>query len=267
MTFLPSARSAVRLRSGFVSSEKTGFVMRVIIGGRSMRPELPEEDISVDAPAKLFLSYARGDDEPFARRLYGDLNARGFRVWFDRISMPSRQLTFHQEIRDAVADCDRLVLVVGPKAVTSDYVQQEWRFAYFEVDKCVNPIVRLDDVSSSREKIDGYELIPEDLKLLHAEDFRDDARYTEHLENLVRQLSEPPPRVGKLVAVPRLPPPFLRASRSHCDVARPAAGRFAEARRCQRSGCPGGRARHGRDWQKRPGLRVGSPPGNPPRIY
>ena len=157
---------------------------------------------------KVFLSYARGDDEPFVRRLHDDLSARGFDVWFDRVSMPARQLTFHQEIRDAVAACDRLLLVVGPRAVASDYVAQEWRFAYFEADKCVNPTVRLDGATSVGQKIDGYELIPEDLKLLHAEDFRDDARYAEHLENLVRQLSEEPPRVGKLVAVPELPPHF-----------------------------------------------------------
>ncbi|MDD1745083.1 MAG: toll/interleukin-1 receptor domain-containing protein [Candidatus Methanoperedens sp.] len=42
----------------------------------------------------IFLSYARGDDEPFVRRLYEDLTAHGFDVWWDRISMPSRALTF-----------------------------------------------------------------------------------------------------------------------------------------------------------------------------
>jgi hypothetical protein len=44
------------------------------------------------------LSYARGDDEAFVRRLYADLTKARFDVWFDRVSMPSRQLTFHQEI-------------------------------------------------------------------------------------------------------------------------------------------------------------------------
>jgi hypothetical protein len=57
----------------------------------------------------IFLSYARGDDgDPFdpdtsfVARLHRDLMAHGFEVWFDRISMPSRGLTFHQEIQDAV---------------------------------------------------------------------------------------------------------------------------------------------------------------------
>jgi WD40 repeat protein len=158
---------------------------------------------------KVFLSYARGDDETFVRRLHGNLTAAGFDVWFDRISMPSRELTFYQEIRDAIADRERLVLVVGPAAVASDYVTQEWRFAYFEGGKCVNPIVRLNGRNADGSPIDGYELIPEDLKLLHAEDFRDDAHYPEHLVNLIRQLSGPAPPVGKLVAVPELPAHFV----------------------------------------------------------
>src|SRR5205823_14167684 len=84
----------------------------------------------------IFLSYARDDDvDPFdppasfVARLHRDLTARGFEVWFDRIAMPSRGLTFHQEIQEAVAACDRLVRVVGPKAAVSGYVRQEWQFA------------------------------------------------------------------------------------------------------------------------------------------
>src|SRR3984957_9501686 len=135
----------------------------------------------------LFLSYARGDDgEPFdpetsfVSRLHRDLTAAGFDVWFDRVSMPSRNLTFHQEIRDAVATRDRLVLVVGPKAAESLYVRQEWQFAYFseihgafEVEKVVTPILRQGD----------YFHVPDELKPLHCEDFRDDTQYDFHLKN------------------------------------------------------------------------------------
>ena len=108
----------------------------------SFAAEEPARSAAASLP-RLFLSYARGDDEPFVRKLYEHLTARGFDVWFDRVSMPSRLLTFHQEIRDAIAGRDRLILVVGPKAVTSDYVTQEWQFAYFAANKCVNAIVRL----------------------------------------------------------------------------------------------------------------------------
>jgi WD40 repeat protein len=156
--------------------------------------------------AAVFLSYARGDDgEPFdpersfAARLARDLKNRGLDVWFDRLSMPSRSLTFHQEIRDAVAACERLLLIVGPKAVASDYVRQEWQFAYFQADKVVAPILRSGD----------FPLVPDELKLLHCEDFRDDAQYGFHFDQLVRILREPPPQLGKLIGVPALPPHFL----------------------------------------------------------
>jgi hypothetical protein len=131
----------------------------------------------------IFLSYARGDDgesfDPatsFVARLHRDLTAAGFNVWFDRVSMPSRALTFHQEIRDAVAACDRLVLIVGPKAAESLYVRQEWQFAYFEAEKIVTPILRRGDYSN-----------PDELKLLHCEDFRDDGQ-TQPIEQISQLL-------------------------------------------------------------------------------
>jgi hypothetical protein len=162
----------------------------------------------------VFLSYARGDDEPFVRRLYDALKqANGqdgvrFDVWFDRASMPSRALTFYQEIRDAIHEQDRLVLFVGPQAIISDYVTQEWQFAYFAANKCVNSIVRLDSRDALGNRVYGYLLIPEDLRTFHAEDFRDDAQFIVHLDNLIRQLSEPPPPAGRLFAVPELPPSY-----------------------------------------------------------
>jgi len=152
----------------------------------------------------IFLSYARDDDETFVKRLYDDLVAHCFEVWWDRVSMPSRQLTFHQEIRDAIKVRDRVVLVVGPHAVTSDYVNQEWQWA-LEMGKCINPIIRLNGQQEGGGQIDGYAILPEQLKLVHAEDFRDNSCYKEHLENLVRQLSDPAPPLGKLIAVPTLP--------------------------------------------------------------
>lgn len=39
----------------------------------------------------VFLSYGRGDDEPFVERLCQALKARKLDVWFDRESMPSRR--------------------------------------------------------------------------------------------------------------------------------------------------------------------------------
>ena len=153
--------------------------------------------------SSVFLSYSRGDDEPFVGRLCRDLGAAGLTSGSTG-DMPSRDLTFHQEIRDAIAARERLLLVVGPNAVTSDYVRQEWQFALREADKVVTPILRLGD----------YPLVPDELRLLHCEDFRDDSQYPFHLDNLIRQLREPAPRLGKLIAVPSLPAHYLvRAER------------------------------------------------------
>ena len=153
---------------------------------------------------RIFLSYARGDDESFVWRLYEGLKAVGFAVWFDRVSMPSRELSFSREIEDAIMVHDRLVLVVGPSAVASDYVTQEWRFAFHQAMKCVHPIVRRNGTDAAGKFIDGYDLIPEDLRGPQVEDFRDDSAFDFHLANLARQLSEPLPPPGNLSA-PELP--------------------------------------------------------------
>ncbi len=76
-----------------------------------------------DSKPRLFISYARADDEPFVKRLYDDLIRHGFAVWWDRVSMPSRALTFLQEIRDAIDGADRLLLITGTGAFKSAYVR------------------------------------------------------------------------------------------------------------------------------------------------
>ena len=70
---------------------------------------------------KIFLSYAHADDEPFVKQLYQDLTENGIDVWWDRKAMESRGRTFLQELRDAIEGSDRLIAVIGPKAVISDY--------------------------------------------------------------------------------------------------------------------------------------------------
>ena len=65
----------------------------------------------------VFVSYARDDDEPFVERLHKGLGAAGIDVWWDRKAMESRGRSFLQEIRDAIEGVDRLIAVIGPKAV------------------------------------------------------------------------------------------------------------------------------------------------------
>lgn len=96
-------------------------------------------------------------------------------MWFDRVSRPARQ----------IAARDRLVLVVGPEAAVRPYVLKEWGEALL-LDQCVNPIVRLDGRRADGSPIDGYTLVPEDLSFIHAEDFRRDSEYAEHLDKVGR---------------------------------------------------------------------------------
>src|SRR5438105_15220293 len=139
--------------------------------------------------AGIVRSYARSD-ERFVLRLYQDLTKAAFNVWYDRETMPSRGLTFLQEIRDAIDERERLVLVVGPKALTSDYVTGEWRHA-LTLGKAITAVLR------QRDRGD----LPAELRLLDSRNFRDDARYPVELAALERQLSEPVPPIGKLVGV------------------------------------------------------------------
>jgi hypothetical protein len=160
--------------------------------------------------AKLFISYAREDDEPFVERLYRDLTERGFAVWWDREAMESRGRTFLQEIRDAMESSDRVIAVIGPKAVVSQYVRYEWEHAYIFC-KGIVPILRkgeYDLIPSEFLRKDGY-LAPPELSKLHCPDFRNERPYDQALAELVHVLSVPVPPLGSFRSTPPLPAHFL----------------------------------------------------------
>jgi hypothetical protein len=144
----------------------------------------------------VFLSYARADDEPFVKRLYSALTKAGFTVWWDRVCMPSRALTFLEEIRKAIHESSRLVIVIGPKAVSSDYCRAEWQYALVD-NKIVTPILRFGK----------YELLPPELESLHCPDFQTTRKFNDALHELTRILREPLPVLGHLYGVVPTPPP------------------------------------------------------------
>ena len=96
----------------------TGRILRVdLTTGSSHREDLPRQLLEEylggrGLGVRLMRDYFRLDPfDPamsFAAQLHRDLTARGFEVWFDRMAIPSRGLTFHQEIQDAVAARERL---------------------------------------------------------------------------------------------------------------------------------------------------------------
>lgn len=152
------------------------------------------------APASpsVFVSYARSDDEPFVRQLVDHLRSVGFVVWFDRDSMPSRSLTFFQEIRDAIRSHDRLLVVLGPQAVRSDYVRAEWQAALVE-GRPVTPVLRLGD----------YDQLPPELANFHCLDVTSARPLSDALGEVVGRLRDPVPPLGELIgAIPNQPPHF-----------------------------------------------------------
>ncbi len=98
----------------------------------------PDNDPSWD----VFLSYARKDDEDFVKKLKDDLVSEGKSVWWDREAMESRGRGFPLEIRDAIWHSNRVVAVLGPVALQSDYVRFEWSHAHLYA-KAVVPILRM----------------------------------------------------------------------------------------------------------------------------
>lgn len=167
----------------------------------------------MNADSHIFISYVRADDSPFVERLRDDLIARGLRVWWDKAAMESRGLSFLQEIQDAIAGAERLLLVLGPRAVDSAYVEAEWRFA-LETCTVVTPVTRLGDDSH----------VPLELSRLHRVDFRRDEAYSNSIKELERLLRTPPAPLGPLLGIEALPPhnvarPDLLASLSSAVLA------------------------------------------------
>ena len=147
---------------------------------------------------QVFLSYARDDDEVFVKKVYEHLTAQGVTVWWDRVSMPSRALTFMQEIRDAIHDAERLLLIVGPRALSSGYVRAEWQHALAD-NKVVIPVLRLG----------GYDDFPAELQHVHGPSCLKERALEESLAEITRVLRDPIPPLGMIAGnLPDLPPHF-----------------------------------------------------------
>jgi len=69
------------------------------------------------------LSYARSPDDPFVKRLIQAIYVCRFDVWWNRVSLPSRLLTLHQKIQEAITAAG------AGDLFTSDRVGPVWRLA------------------------------------------------------------------------------------------------------------------------------------------
>jgi tetratricopeptide (TPR) repeat protein len=145
-----------------------------------------------------FLSYARADDPSFRDALVSGLVREGLRIWFDRESLPNRGTTFGQEIRRAIESSARLVLVVGPGALASEWVAQEWGYAD-DLGLPVVPVLRAG----------GFDDLPDRLRSYQSVDARPTQTVDAVVSDLARLLSEPVQPLGTCYQVPRQPPHAL----------------------------------------------------------
>jgi hypothetical protein len=121
--------------------------------------------------------------------------------------MPSRSLSFLEEIRRAIDEVDRVVVVIGPRAIASEYVRAEWLYG-MTIDKPVVPILRAGK-NPKKPTAKDHDLLPAEMKNLHTPDFRVNRSFTKACQELLRKLREPLPPLGQLhTAVPGAPPHF-----------------------------------------------------------
>jgi hypothetical protein len=125
----------------------------------------------------FFLSYAWKDDPDFVKHLDRDLTAAGHKVWWDRVRMGDRVVPLNQQVRDAVSDTGRLIVVMGPAAAGSPAVRAEWNYA---LSTC-KPVIAI-------LRIGEYAEMPEELRKFYCPDFRKTRPYKEALAELLRIL-------------------------------------------------------------------------------
>ena len=71
----------------------------------------------------LFISYSTKDQE-FANRLHADLQAKGVRCWFAPHDMRSGKKV-HEQIDEAIRMHDKLLLILSPASMNSEWVKTE----------------------------------------------------------------------------------------------------------------------------------------------
>jgi len=92
----------------------------------------------------VFISYARSDGDQFANVLRGRLEKEGIPLWQDRVGMEGGR-DWWLQITEALDQVEFMALVITPKALKSDTVRKEWRYAR-QQGVCVYPIKAAPDL-------------------------------------------------------------------------------------------------------------------------
>jgi hypothetical protein len=99
---------------------------------------MPSNAKITKARSGVFISYARSDGEEFANNLRQRLEKESIPLWQDRVGMEGGR-DWWLQITEALDQVEFMALVITPKALQSDTVRKEWRYAR-QQGVCIYPI-------------------------------------------------------------------------------------------------------------------------------
>ncbi|MEK8017543.1 MAG: toll/interleukin-1 receptor domain-containing protein, partial [Candidatus Parabeggiatoa sp.] len=86
-----------------------------------------------------FISYSRQDSRDFAIKLQKNLTAQGFDIWLDLHDINAGD-DFQKRIDTAIENAQRLIYIISPGAVNSEYCAKELALAV-ELNKPIIPLI------------------------------------------------------------------------------------------------------------------------------
>ena len=92
-----------------------------------------------------FISYGRADSKAFATKLYEQLTAQGFKVWFDQNDIPLA-VDFQEQINDGIEKSQNFLFIIAPHSVNSEYCLKEINLAV-EYNKRIIPLLHVEQIT------------------------------------------------------------------------------------------------------------------------
>lgn len=133
------------------------------------------------AEPRVFISYSRKDGEAFAKNLRAALEAKNIPLWQDRVGMEGGK-DWWLQIVEALNKVEFMVLIMTPKAMASDIIRKEWRYAR-QKGVCVYPVKGV-----AYERLD-YDTLPRWMKSAHFYDL--DHEWEKFINDLNTRCQEP----------------------------------------------------------------------------
>ena len=102
-------------------------IQQVKDSGGAAKHSVPSSTSGASEHYSVFISYSTKDAE-FVTKLRARLTAEGVKVWLDRLNMQGGK-KLHEQIESAVGERDKLLLVLSPESMNSNWVDTEIRTA------------------------------------------------------------------------------------------------------------------------------------------